>query len=66
MKILAPGFLTVLNCYLTEGRYPNDLLAKWDDYHVRKVSENDRPDDSLFHTVSLQDFCLLSVSCYFE
>ena len=44
----APGFLTVLNCYLTEGRYPNDLLAKWDDYHVGKVSENDRPDDSLF------------------
>ena len=44
----APGFLTVLNCYLTEGRYPNDLLAKWDDYHVQKVSENDRPDDSLF------------------
>ena len=46
--VQAPGFLSVLNCYLTEGRYPNDLLAKWDDYHVRKVSENDRPDDSLF------------------
>ena len=56
-----PGFLTVINCYLTEGRYPNDLLAKWDDYHVRKVSENDRPDDSLFHTVSLN----FSVSCYY-
>ena len=64
--VQAPGFLSVLNCYLTEGRYPNDLLAKWDDYHVRKVSENDRPDDSLFHTVSLQDFCPLSVFCYFE
>ena len=44
----APGFLSVLGCYLTEGRYPNDLLAKWDDYHQEKVSENDRPDESLF------------------
>ena len=40
----APGFLSVLGCYLTEGRYPNDLLAKWDDYHQAqcpKVKSNE-------------------------
>ena len=44
----APGFLTVLRCNLTEGRYPDTLLQKWDDYDREKGSENDRPDDSLF------------------
>ena len=43
-----PGFLTVINCYLTEGRYPNDLLKQWDKYDEEKGSENDRPDDNLF------------------
>ena len=58
----APGFLSVLGCYLTEGRYPNDLLAKWDDYHQEKVSENDRPDESLFgHDDHDQQFVVLEL-----
>lgn len=40
----APGFLTVRSCYLTEGRYPNKLLEKWDDYRAEKGSDNERPD----------------------
>lgn len=44
----APGFLTVLSCNLTEGRYPDHLLDKWDDFDRQKGSENERPDEQLF------------------
>ena len=58
---MAPGFLTVLSCALTEGRYPNTLLEKWDAYDSEKGSENDRPDDALFKDCQDQKFVVLEL-----
>lgn len=43
-KNYTAGFVEVLNVRLVEGRYPAHLLDLWDDYDIRQVSENDRPD----------------------
>ena len=33
---------------LVEGKYPEKLLALWDEYNEKEVSENERPDSNLF------------------
>lgn len=38
------GFVEVLNVRFVEGPYPAHLLDLWDDFDIRQVSENDRPD----------------------
>ena len=57
----APAFLTVRRCNLTEGRYPQLLLDKWDAYHAEKISENDRPDEKLFQHQT-QKFVVLELN----
>ena len=57
---VAPGFLTVRRCDLTEGYYPQILLDKWDAYHEEKTSENDRPDDKLLDQT--QKFLVLELN----
>ncbi|KAK3878454.1 hypothetical protein Pcinc_016912 [Petrolisthes cinctipes] len=38
------NFVHMLNCWCIQGRYHQDLLQLWDQYHEEKGSENDRPD----------------------
>lgn len=44
---LASSFVKVVDCFLTEGRYPKKLLELWDAFDEEKGSENDRPDSDL-------------------
>eukprot|EP00095_Tigriopus_kingsejongensis_P000353 maker-scaffold1125_size61249-snap-gene-0.14 protein:Tk00353 transcript:maker-scaffold1125_size61249-snap-gene-0.14-mRNA-1 annotation:"haspin-like protein" len=44
---LAPNFVKVVGCFLTEGCYPERLLALWDDFDEERGSENDRPGPEL-------------------
>lgn len=61
------GFVQVLNVRLVQGQYPAHLLDQWDDYDVRQVSENDRPDifgDSQLYVVFELTNCGSDIEAY--
>ncbi|XP_022098270.1 uncharacterized protein LOC110983366 isoform X2 [Acanthaster planci] len=53
------GFIAVSGVSCCQGRYPETLLDRWDEYRCRKESENDRPDcfpkDQLFIVFEFAD-----------
>ena len=48
IKFVASNFIGLQKCLLVEGKYPEKLLALWDEYNEKEVSENERPDSNLF------------------